>query len=364
MTKLINASLIREESLNVFRNAFRWYNDIYSRKIELSDDDLNRIFERIHTKALKVYDRKTWDSMKTNGNKFWYSEEPDKESAFPLVPVLVNYGNAILKDRFPELVYPDEPYKATVEILMFFIYAYVRAMKSTENVTTLLSPELIPSAINPIIDHLVVHEKNMRNLNSLSVNLIIDILRLNNSLNQANKLEGLYNQLALNKIWGGKSDDTIVGVIMLDGDKFKLVNDNCGHGVGDEVLEIYRDSILGAIELSIRPKIKAFPARWGGEEFCVCVFDSNEKEIINLSKRIKSELNSHAKWEELKKREYEKQKEQVDFPRTFSQGIALGKKSDFTYLSTLVEIADKQMYLAKNEGNRNCIYYNNNIVLD
>ena len=359
MKKLINALPIRKTSLDIFRIAFRWYNEIYSRKIELSDDDLNRIFERIHTKALKIYDHKIWGSLKTDGTKFWYSENPDKEPSFPLVSVLVNYGNAILKDRFTELAYPHEPDRATIEIFLFFIYAYARSMKSMDNVITLLPPELIPSTIAPIADHLVVHEKDMCNFNSLSVNLMIHILSLNNRLNQDEKLEGLYNKSALYKIWEGKTDDTIIGVIVLDADNFKEVNDSCGHNVGDEVLQIYRDSILSAIELSVKPKTNAFPARWGGDEFLVCVYNSSEEEIIGLSKNIKTELESNPKWKEI---EIRKNENSINFPRTFSQGIALGKKSDFAYFNVLENIADDQVYKAKNEGRRNCIFYNSKVL--
>jgi diguanylate cyclase (GGDEF)-like protein len=362
--KLIDVLSIKESSRNTFRMAFRLYNEIYSRKKEFSVDELNRFFERIHGIALEVYDHKLWNYLKTDDEKFVYSEKPDKESAFPLVAVLITYGNAILKDRFSEIEYPDEPEKATVEFILFFIYSYVRSMKSTGNLTTLLVPELIPPAINPIVGRLVDHEESIPAFDTLNVNLIMDILGLNNSLNQADKLEGLYNEAALNKIWGIKHDDMMVGVIMLDGDKFKEVNDCCGHPVGDEVLKIYRDSILRAIESSINLKTRAFPARWGGEEFCVCVFDSSQDEIIGLSKRIESELKAHEKWEDLKGREYEEQKEKKDkiaFPRTFSQGIALGKKLDFGYFNVPQKIADEQMYNAKDNG-RNCIYYNDSKV--
>jgi diguanylate cyclase (GGDEF)-like protein len=103
----------------------------------------------------------------------------------------------------------------------------------------------------------------------------------------------------------------------------------------------------------------AFPARWGGEEFCVLIFDVSEDEIISLSKKIKSELASHKKWKILK----ENYGEKLDFPRTFSQGIAFGMKSTFPYLNAIVEIADKQTYKAKENG-RNCIYFNYNGILD
>jgi len=364
MEKLINVIPIREASLNAFCMAFRWYNEIYSRQIELSDDDLNRIFERIHAKAMEVYEHKIWGTLETDGNKFWYSENPDTKPAFPLVPVLVNYGKALLTDRFPELGYPNEPQKAAVEIfILVFIYAYSNSMKSPEKKLTLLPPELLPSAIDPIIDHLLLHGKNVHNFNGLSVNLIINIFDLNNSMNQADKLEGIYNKNALNKIWNirkRKNDNIMVGIIMLDADQFKQVNDNCGHNVGDEVLEIYRDSILKAITL-INVKNKTFPARWGGDEFCVCVFDSNEQEMINLSKKINSELKNHEKWIGIKEKKY---KEHIDFPRTFSQGIALGKQSDFTYLNALEKKADEQAYKAKENG-RNCIYYmDKKIIID
>jgi len=360
MTELINTSLIKETSRDLFRTAFLWYNDIYSRKKKISDDDLNQIFERIHTEALEIYEPHIWDSLITDDTKLWYSEKPDNKRTFPLVAVLVNYGNAMLNISFSELAYPDNPDKANIELLMFFIYAYVKAMKSTQNVTTLLPPDLLPSAINPIITSLLEHHKDMRKLNNLSVNLLIDIFRLNNKMNQANKLEGLYSNHALNELWKNiwerYSDDTKVGLIMLDGDNFKKVNDNCGHGVGDRVLEIYRDSILSAIALSGKLKIKAFPARWGGEEFCICIFDCNEDDIINLSKKIQSELKVPIRWEDLAKKEYENQTEPIVFPRTFSQGIAFGKKSQFDHLNILVKEADDQMYKAKHAG-KDRIYY-------
>jgi diguanylate cyclase (GGDEF)-like protein len=363
MYELINTLNVRETSLNIFRYAFRLYKKIESRKIELSDDDLNRIFERIHAKALEVYDSNIWGSLTVNDNKIVYAEELYKERKFPLVPSLVTYGNAILIDGFHELIYSDEPGKAAVEVFaLFFIYAYVNSMKTKENekLTNLVPPELVHSAIDPLIDLLVIHRKDRYVLSTLSVDLIIEILKLSNSINQAHNMKGLYNQFALNKIWISKKEDLTVGVIMLDGDHFKLVNDFCSHHIGDEVLNIYKDSILCAIEQSDKLKIKTFPARWGGEEFVVCVFDTNEDEMIDLAKRIKSELKQHCNWDTFKI--YEKPKEDFYFPRTFSQGIKTGKKRDFDYLNAIVTFADEQMYLAKNEGGRDCIYYENKKV--
>jgi len=65
----------------------------------------------------------------------------------------------------------------------------------------------------------------------------------------------------------------------------------------------------------------------------------------------------------LKGREYKEQKEQIDFPRTFSQGIALGKKFDFKYFNALEKKADEQVYKAKENG-RNCIYYRDRKIIN
>jgi diguanylate cyclase (GGDEF)-like protein len=177
-------------------------------------------------------------------------------------------------------------------------------------------------------------------------------------------LSGLYNRHALFRIWEGKEKetDTTVGLIMLDADKFKEVNDTYKHKAGDEVLEIYRDSIKNAIESMNKIANRAFPSRWGGEEFVVCIYNSNQDEIIELSKKINCELSSSAKWGAFTER-YKDNPKKISIPRTISQGIALGIKSEFKIFDVLVNKADEQLSLAKNEGNRNCIYYEGNKVV-
>ena len=54
-----------------------------------------------------------------------------------------------------------------------------------------------------------------------------------------------------------------VGVLMVDIDKFKLLNDRHGHAVGDEVLRAVASAIVAAV------REDDVPARFGGEEFVV-----------------------------------------------------------------------------------------------
>ncbi|MFN7151066.1 MAG: PAS domain S-box protein [Microthrixaceae bacterium] len=76
-------------------------------------------------------------------------------------------------------------------------------------------------------------------------------------------LTGLANRAGLEEYLSSLPPSTEIGVIALDLDGFKGVNDTSGHAAGDEVLRV----VAGRIRRSIRPSDHA--ARIGGDEFIV-----------------------------------------------------------------------------------------------
>ncbi len=72
-----------------------------------------------------------------------------------------------------------------------------------------------------------------------------------------------------------------MGVLMIDIDDFKLVNDTYGHGAGDETLQ----QVAQAIKISCRPYDTV--CRWGGEEFVVLIVDCDESTLFLLADRIR-----------------------------------------------------------------------------
>ena len=125
-----------------------------------------------------------------------------------------------------------------------------------------------------------------------------------------------------------------LSVIMLDIDFFKRYNDAFGHLIGDEILvslcEIIRTHIKNTDSVG----------RWGGEEFSVCLPNTNEEQAIQIALRIRASMAT------LKIRN----EHQLTIPvPTVSQGIATFPK-ETSHITKLINLADKRLYIAKERG--------------
>ena len=82
-----------------------------------------------------------------------------------------------------------------------------------------------------------------------------------------------------------RSEDAI-GILMVDIDRFKLLNDAHGHAVGDEVLRAVAGAIAGAV------REDDVPARFGGEEFAVLLRNPHIDEAVEVGERIRMAVSS------------------------------------------------------------------------
>lgn len=130
---------------------------------------------------------------------------------------------------------------------------------------------------------------------------------------------------------------TDLSLIMIDLDHFKKVNDRFGHAAGDEVLR----SVAGIIRENVRST--DIIARLGGEEFSVILPNTRQNMAYKLSKRIEKALNKTSL-----------RLGNVELKQTVSQGVADTRTSILRDPDDLLRLADKAMYMAKEEG-RNCI---------
>ena len=77
-----------------------------------------------------------------------------------------------------------------------------------------------------------------------------------------------------------------LGILWLDVDKFKEINDQYGHAVGDEAIR----TIARLIEKPLRPYDAV--ARWGGDEFLVVLANMTQDSLDRLGERLRAEIAS------------------------------------------------------------------------
>jgi diguanylate cyclase (GGDEF)-like protein len=127
-----------------------------------------------------------------------------------------------------------------------------------------------------------------------------------------------------------RADDAL-GVLMIDIDHFKRLNDSRGHAVGDVVLRAVAEAIAGAV------REDDVPARYGGEEFAVLLRNPSEQVALEIGERVRTAVAA------LDLRDLGASKV------TVSVGVAVSSAPDQP-IDDLVEDADRALYRAKRAG--------------
>lgn len=126
--------------------------------------------------------------------------------------------------------------------------------------------------------------------------------------------------------------DVSFGVIMVDLDHFKDINDQFGHTVGDSVLS--RTAIL--LSSSIRAYDYVF--RYGGEEFLIIINNTDVASCLSKAEEIRAKVANY-KFKDLPF---------INSPITISLGVAIfNKHPDY---EQLINQADQALYSAKENG--------------
>jgi diguanylate cyclase (GGDEF)-like protein len=110
---------------------------------------------------------------------------------------------------------------------------------------------------------------------------------------QTDSLTGLYNHRYFHErlreeLTRATRSHGSIGVLMLDIDDFKRVNDVHGHGAGDQVLVALADLLLGSVRLS------DVVCRLGGEEFGIIMSSCDAGEAMSLAQRLLERMESES----------------------------------------------------------------------
>ena len=129
-----------------------------------------------------------------------------------------------------------------------------------------------------------------------------------------------------------------VTVLFLDLDRFKVINDTLGHAVGDELLKIVAQRLLGCV------REQDTVARQGGDEFLAILPDTDAEGAALVAQKIIAALANPCVIDG------------HEMYATPSIGISL-YPDNATNLDELVKLADVAMYQAKDRGRNNYQFY-------
>ncbi len=149
-----------------------------------------------------------------------------------------------------------------------------------------------------------------------------------------------FNERIIGEVRFAHRHNEPLSLLLMDLDRFKLINDNHGHLAGDHVLRAFS----AAIHRSIRNE-DVF-ARYGGEEFAVISRAISLDDTYRFAERLRTVI----------------EKLQLEFQGyrillTVSIGIAALPALDTTDPAVLVDAADRALYWAKTHGRNQVVVY-------
>lgn len=129
------------------------------------------------------------------------------------------------------------------------------------------------------------------------------------------------------------------GVLFVDIDHFKRVNDQYGHDIGDKIIKMVAKTIQNSIGN------KGISFRWGGEEFLAIVNTHLKEELIKVAERVRALTEQSV---------FRIGLEEIRV--TVSVGATLAELKDTD--ETLIKRADELLYLSKKTGRNKASYSN------
>jgi len=154
------------------------------------------------------------------------------------------------------------------------------------------------------------------------------------------QMTGIYNRRKFFQLANEKFDNyDDLYAVMIDIDKFKLVNDNYGHAIGDEVIKKVAKTIDDFLSTN------SIFGRLGGEEFAIVTSTLTYAEVEKKIEQVRQKIQ-----------DLEVLSDSGDIIKfTISEGVA--KKTKQTQnLDELLKEADKALYDAKGHGRNRVVF--------
>ncbi|MCK9453863.1 GGDEF domain-containing protein [Sulfurimonas sp.] len=177
------------------------------------------------------------------------------------------------------------------------------------------------------------------------------LMQILNKMARVDQLTGMFNRKYLDEfaetaIPQALRSNIPYGVLMIDIDFFKMINDTYGHDVGDEAIRV----VSRVIKESIRSSDIA--VRFGGEEFIVLLHNCDKAYIKEVAEKIRTN--------------FAKQKISAG-SETFSKTLSVGAvmfPDDSDSIWKCIKYADISLYHAKEHGRNQVVCFDQSLIKD
>jgi diguanylate cyclase (GGDEF)-like protein len=209
------------------------------------------------------------------------------------------------------------------------------------NSTAPLSSHNSPGEIARLIEHFLrlarIQQETREELESKVVERTEALDRLANT----DPLTGLLNRRGMNErieaeISRSRREQSHIGLLWLDIDLFKQINDEHGHAKGDAALK----AVATTLNSLLRPYDNI--SRWGGDEFLALIPANDARDVDALGERIRSTIADACQLQDAN-----------GAPLRLSVSIGGYFADSREDMESMLQRADKALYFAKASG-RNC----------
>jgi len=270
------------------------------------------------------------------------------------------FTNAVNQELYSTHIYqaPEESFQKGIQKLVSTLFEKITGMtKKTKSFSSSLEkynevlkrdPDIdtIASLIINLIDDTDSVLQSNQSMESMLEAMNEEVVILRDSLQTLNKeaftdkLTAIPNRRAFDKkidrlIDHYHDEKQIFSLLLIDIDHFKQFNDTHGHAVGDRVLKYVASVMTGGI------KGDDMLARYGGEEFVVLLPNTGYKDAVTVGNHIREKVSRN------KLVDNNAQKKLLGYV-TVSIGVVAVSADD--NVDSIIERADKALYLAKNRG--------------
>lgn len=202
----------------------------------------------------------------------------------------------------------------------------ILALEKSKRIVAMKSPSNEKRFFSLAVKELV-SDRYIITLNDISQSLLRELFLKNKAYHDP--LTGALNRQYFYDYYDeNRQNITSLGIIMVDLDYFKKINDTYGHGIGDDVLK----QVAESIQNSIRNDDTLI--RWGGEEFILLINTAKQSQLISISEHIRRSVS------------------EIVFESIPSITASLGATLllEGESFKTVIERADQALYSAKANG--------------